>query len=1038
MKLEKYFILNKYLLSLFGYNSFSELRNVIKDREVGFENDGKSYFLSALMGIQDMKISSEELIKYDEAIKDYSERLSKNRRENINLKYFQYLAVLFAEIYLNRYFNNRQGLLTELNSFLEDYEKKENIGISSFEEEDLKKLAYWMATGSGKTLIMHINYWQFLKYDSESLDNIILVTPNEGMSKQHYEEMQKSGVPCKIYSESSNNLTLYKDKVLVIDIHKLTEKKEGSGKRIETSYFEGRNLVFIDEGHKGQATEEQTWKKLREDLGKYGFIFEYSATFGQVLKVNGKNNDLLEEYSKAIIFDYSYKYFYEDGYGKDFYVCNLKENTFSEDYKEIILTGNLLSFYEQSLFYENYRDELKEYLIEKPLWAFVGSKVIGRRSSNLTKNEKETISDVLDVVKFLKKIIEDKSFLENNISRIFGGKSGLLDKEGEDIFKNSFNYIKQKGVNATDIFKYLFNQGSGSLYLYEIKSAEGEIGLKIGEGEYFGVINIGDVYEFKKLLEKEGIEVGVDIFTPSLFDQLNNYDSNINILIGAKKFIEGWDSWRVCSMGLLNIGKGEGPQIIQLFGRGVRLKGKELSLKRSKENKEEIKSLETLNIFGLNADYIKLFLEKVKKEGLNYEEITITIKKYSNGTKWKRLYTLKTDKSFNFVENYIDLDVDEKILGEVKIDLRPKVSLAHGLDTSIAELEDESIDSNLRRDFLNYTKLLNWEEIYLKIIEFKINKGFYNLEIKKETLRGIIENGSYKIYALPEQIRLKSFTDLKNIEEIILMILKKYIKNYYYHKERQAETKKLQPVYLVKDDENFKYKEYKLRIDIPDDKKEREEVKDRIEKINEVLKNIDRLYREDIEEIPTIHLDQHLYTPLVVSGKKNKGSKDSIEDFIKSEPPKLNEGETKFIRKLKKYLKENKEKNRDREIYLLRNLSKKGVGFFKNAGFYPDFIMWVKEKDKQTVVFIDPKGILIEDEEKIKLYKYLKGEIQPEIYKKHPGINLKIDSYILSVTDYSAIKRNKSKEEYEKDHVLFLEDQEDCIEKLFQRISEEK
>jgi len=114
------------------------------------------------------------------------------------------------------------------------------------------------------------------------------------------------------------------------------------------------------------------------------------------------------------------------------------------------------------------------------------------------------------------------------------------------------------------------------------------------------------------------------------------------------------------------------------------------------------------------------------------------------------------------------------------------------------------------------------------------------------------------------------------------------------------------------------------------------------------------------------------------------------------------------------------------------------VGFFKNAGFYPDFIMWVKEKGKQTVIFIDPKGILIEDEEKIKLYECLKNEVQPEIYKKNPNINIKIDSYILSVTDYSAIKRNKSKEEYEKDHVLFLDDKEDCIEKLFQKVSEEK
>ncbi|MEM4215446.1 MAG: DEAD/DEAH box helicase family protein [Candidatus Pacearchaeota archaeon] len=46
-----------------------------------------------------------------------------------------------------------------------------------------------MATGSGKTLIMHINYYQFLNYKLFSLDNIILITPNEGLSKQHFEEL---------------------------------------------------------------------------------------------------------------------------------------------------------------------------------------------------------------------------------------------------------------------------------------------------------------------------------------------------------------------------------------------------------------------------------------------------------------------------------------------------------------------------------------------------------------------------------------------------------------------------------------------------------------------------------------------------------------------------------------------------------------------------------------------------------------------------------------------------------------------------------
>ena len=50
-------------------------------------------------------------------------------------------------------------------------------------------------------------------------------------------------------------------------------------------------------------------------------------TFGQV--IDEKNKELLEEYSKAILFDYSYRYFYEDGYGKDFYVYNLREDSFT-------------------------------------------------------------------------------------------------------------------------------------------------------------------------------------------------------------------------------------------------------------------------------------------------------------------------------------------------------------------------------------------------------------------------------------------------------------------------------------------------------------------------------------------------------------------------------------------------------------------------------------------------------------------------------------------------------------------------------------
>jgi hypothetical protein len=31
----------------------------------------------------------------------------------------------------------------------------------------------------------------------------------------------------------------------------------------------------------------------------------------------------------------------------------------------------------------------------------------------------------------------------------------------------------------------------------------------------------------------------------------------VNLLIGSKKFTEGWSSWRVSTMGLMNVGKGK-------------------------------------------------------------------------------------------------------------------------------------------------------------------------------------------------------------------------------------------------------------------------------------------------------------------------------------------------------------------------------------------------------------------------------------------------------------------------------------------------
>ena len=85
-------------------------------------------------------------------------------------------------------------------------------------------------------------------------------------------------------------------------------------------------------------------------------------------------------------------------------------------------------------------------------------------------------------------------------------------------------------------------------------------------------------------------------------------------------------------MGLMHVGVGEGPEIIQMFGRGVRLKGWNMSLKRHRMSGAEppqdgvdLAELETLYIFGLRANYIQAFRALLEKEGMRVEREIIEL-----------------------------------------------------------------------------------------------------------------------------------------------------------------------------------------------------------------------------------------------------------------------------------------------------------------------------------------------------------------------------------------------------------------------------
>ena len=1009
MNIEKYLVLNKYLLSLFGASDFRDLQVKLRDVSPGADSNGRSYFVNTLRSLEGLRLSEGALLSYDANIQSYVRKIN-YKREPVSLKYFQYLAVLFAELVLDNLKNRKVEFLYELNDFLNNYKQEQDIDlVDEFSEDDLKKLAFWMATGSGKTLIAHINYHQFFLYNLFFPDSILFITPNEGLSKQHFEELQKSGIPCRLYQGGMSGPGILKDEreVLVIEMTKFVEEKRGGGVTLPVSVFEGRNLVFVDEGHKGKRSEEQKWAKLRNKLAEKGFVFEYSATFGQILSES--NKETLEEYAKSIVFDYSYKYFYLDGYGKDFSVLNVRQAKISQrDFQETMFVANLLAFYEQLLVYEENKHLAAEHNLEKPLWIFVGTTVTG----------KEEESDVIQIVEFLNRVMKHEDWVRQRAKDILEGNTELKDENDEDVFRNRFSYLRTRGVELNDLCKRVF-AGKGSFGIYELKNAEGELGLKIGENAYFGVINIGDVSGFKKQLEKKGIPVEQDALSNSLFDDIKKEGSTINILIGSKKFIEGWDTWRVTSMGLLNIGKGQGPQIIQLFGRGIRLKGKGMSLKRSDE-KSPVRFLEMLNIYGIKADYLSKFLEAISKEEVEFETIEIPVKP-QHKEKWKSLgYLAENEKRKFEVEEILRLELDDSIV--TQLDLLPKVSIYLAKDRKEEGIKREEIkpepqEMTLAPDIID---LLDWARIWKEVCDYKAAKGYWNLIVDREALQNFLLSGKYRILALRETADVKTQEDVRQVEDIAILVIKKYIEQFYRQRARRFQTENLRystvekqlPLFAFQKTEN----RYSYTVQVDKTKKEL------IEEIRKLAKDLNKLLKEDAETLPRIHFDSHLYVPILLQSKR----------IDKISPAGLVESEQRFVRGLMQYLKANKDKFARFEIYLLRNYPKSGVGFFNLSGFYPDFIMWFKNGKRQTMVFLDPKGLEHTkglDDEKVKLKDDIK-QLQRRLGKK----NTILESFILSNTSYDKWIKGRtsppSKDECADHHVLFLEDTDWAV-KLF-------
>ena len=1058
-------VLHRFICHEFGYlRGLAEMLGRLRGLSAGsLDTRDESEYATALWMYRHRdraKVTREQFVEYDANIAALSHRLRMAGAHGRTWKPHQYLALLFTEHYLSRYFTDPELLRAELN----EAKRRNRLTwpVPDYTPEDLRTVAFQSATGSGKTLIMHahiLQYRHWLDRAGKRLNNIILVTPNEQMSAQHERDLRESGLHARIFSGDAG-ADLFAP-IEIIDLNKLAERK--GVKRVAVRDFGENNLVLVDEGHLGASGK--VWRERRGELARGGFAFEYSATFNQIA---GKDESLRDAYGKCLLFDYPYHRFHADGYGKDYAIANLPSGMRDEN-SDMYLLGCLLTFYQQCRIWRDKGALWRDFNLAKPLWVFLGKTVTGR-----SRADEATRSDVVVILDFLGRFLADGATVRAMVDRLLSGRSGLVDNAGGDYFADRFRYLhgdRSRSLDRldrldrlarshrpdqedhfgrsghpddpdhpsrpadlyADICETLFH-GQGRLHVVYLTAGEGELHLRVADGPVFGVVNVGDSAALHRMLVRDANpdlhverEAG---FAERLFASVDRPDSTVNVVIGARRFIAGWNSWRVSTMGLMHVGIGEGPEVIQTFGRGVRLRGWNMSLKRhsrsgaaSPADSDDLAELERLYVFGLRASYMLTFRDLLDKEGIRTERETIRLPvtwNFARKTDLKML-RLATDRKYERSENRPVLPgPGDKDSPRVVLDLYSRLR-AESSNGAAAAGGGEG--KRLIRLGPGHVALFDRTRMHDKLLARKRQRGWHNLSIEPDIVDRLFTKGRsdwYELYAPPEKLHVTGFRQVRALEDIAVDLVTEYADQFWRKRRRRWEHEQIEVVALAEDDPN-NVEAWELSVDATEAR---------------LIGDIHRLASHVQEgsfdyrslDLRVILARAHAWQPLLARLPVLHAGKDRE---VTVQPVPLDESERQVVEGLAALAENGDPCLSGRELFLIRNRTHgRGVSFFDDFSYYPDFIVWLKDGDHQHVVFLDPKGLSRfggKERRKVRLHHEI-AEVEKRVSETDP--RLRLHAYVLSATPPALIDDGKrSAGAWKEDGVYFLSES-DCLKQV--------
>jgi hypothetical protein len=805
-----------------------------------------------------LKNAIKVLWKYYEDFVDYKEGEKLEVNQERKQKFFNWYKNNGLDENLDIKLDKRKSNIYRL---LTEYYPVENGKISY--EHFINRMSFWMATGSGKTLVI-VKLIQILselirRKEIPSYDILILTHRDDLIEqlKRHVDEFNYVNEPKIILKELKEYPEVKRQNVLlgitVFYYRSDNLSDEQKEKIIDFKNYDdnGKWYIFLDEAHKGDK-EESKRQHIYSILSRNGFLFNFSATF----------IDPRDIITCALEFNLSK--FITDGYGKHISILKQEIRAFrdDEDYsgeekQKIVLKSLILLTYVRK-FYDKIK-AIRQDLYHKPmLLTLVNSVNIEDADLKMFFREIEKIG---------KGEIEDEVF-----NKALDELWEELKQEPEFMFENEKLKMDEgilKKITIQDVLKHVYNSDStGEIEVLVRPSDKKELAFKLKTSDRpFALIKIGDISGWLKD-ELAGYEVQEKFEDESYFENLNREDSEINILMGSRGFYEGWDSNRPNVINFINIGIGEEAKkfILQSVGRGVRIEPVKNKRKRllqiynAKEIDEELfnkikdKTLpvETLFIFGTNRNALITVVQELEKERkregehqlslfINYEAkgdkpLLVPIYKSADYPLLKKKEQIKFEISkddFELLKKFCDFIQDDRVL--------------------LMRYNAEPVKIKLLRENLK-------EEGNFKFV----NKSFKNIDL-------LIQRFFDYLSVIP-----KEFDKLKELEEEI-----RHFKNIkVYLKDISEIQKKIESV-----------KEYPNKVRELGEQYGKIPHEEYIQKMR-AIKSEDE-FESESKKIKIKHIANHYYLPLIISEDEKI---DYIQHIIKTR------SERKFINDLENYL----------------------------------------------------------------------------------------------------------------------------------------